>query len=127
MNDDSPSQHQEDDNPEEWLEDNGLLEEAERSARRIKAYLYTDRFLRFTSDDRLTLLDVIQARARKAKQTVAAYVSGNEIPTYNEPLAIRVTLNKSSYDRWPLAKGDRGWAVMQRVLQAVGAEVTVRQ
>lgn len=127
MNNDSLSRYQEDDDPEEWLEENGLLEEAERSARRIKAYLYTDRFLRFTSDERLTLVDVIQARARRAKQTVTAYVSGNETLAYNEPLAIHVTLNRTSYDRWPLAKGDRGWAVMQRVLQAVGAEVTVRQ
>ena len=92
--------------PEEWLEATGQIEEAELAARRIKAYLFTDRFLQYAEE--ITLLDIV-AQAKHATPT-APYT---------------LELSRLSYDGWPDNKGPSGWAIIQRVLDRHHINVVV--
>ena len=87
--------------PEEWLEANGQLDAAQAAARRIKAYLFVDRFLQYSKET--TLLDVVHRVKAAAQGRIPKEV---------------VSLSVNSYDNWPDNKGPTGWVVVKRVLEA---------
>ena len=92
--------------PAGWLEDNGQLEEAEAAARRIKAYLFADKFLQYSEDT--TLLDAVAQMKSKHRHT--PYI---------------LSLSRDSYDNWPDRKGENGWSVILRVLSTHNITVSI--
>ncbi len=84
--------------PSEWLEENGKLKEAEKAAQRVRAFLYTDRYVQYAIGR--TLLDTA---------------------ALSDP-ALR---EEETYNEWPFARGEKGWAVIQKVLRMQNPSISV--